>query len=88
MRYREEFERLWIDCGPGTGIFMMDFSAYFPYADQDGLKLGASLSTGPRMTGDVINLTARGLSVGPGVRILLSLHTIICPYGVRHPMFL
>lgn len=56
MGITEELERLGITPESGIGFFFLDFGAYFPYRNQEVLLLDASLSTGPKETGKVLNI--------------------------------
>jgi len=60
MQPIEELERLGIEQDTGSGIFCLDFSAYFPYENQDILELDASLSTHLMESGNVLNIRDLG----------------------------
>lgn len=56
-KFDEELVRLGVELKEGEGMFVLDFSAFFPYGNQEILMLEASLSTEPRNAYEKLDLT-------------------------------
>lgn len=57
----KELNRLKVDVPENMNLFAMDFGAYFPYHDQDELRLGVSLSTEPMNIGVFLNMSDQSI---------------------------